>query len=205
MKNIVYQLHGKYYLNITNQCPCNCSFCIRKNGNNVGTGDNLWLGCQPETDEIIEAIAVSGIREGEAVTFCGYGEPVCALEQLKGAARHLKEKYHAVIRLNTNGLGNLIHSRNITDELCGLIDSVSISLNASDAETYQEIVHSVYGEQSFDAMLQFAASCKAKGIGVCFTVVDVIGEKEIEKCRAIAQRMQIEFRVRVHIKDNDSY
>lgn len=204
-ENIVYQLHDRYYLNITNQCPCNCSFCIRKNGKNVGTGDNLWLSRQPELPEIIGAIDASGIGTGEAVTFCGYGEPVCALEELKGAARYLKEKYHASIRVNTNGLGDLIHGREIAPELKGLVDAVSVSLNASDAARYQDIVHSRFGEQSFEAMLQFTSACRREGIKTCFTVVDVIGAEEVERCRRIAERLQIEFRVRQYIRDNDTY
>ena len=205
MENIVYQLHGSYYLNITNQCPCSCSFCIRKNGSNVGTGDNLWLSRQPQISEILEAIAASGIREGEEVTFCGYGEPTCALEELKETAHYLKEKYHALVRINTNGLGNLIQKRDIVPELSGLVDKVSISLNASDRDKYQEIVHSKYGAESFDAMLQFASECRETGIGVCFTVVDVIGEEEIQRCRNVAEKLQIPFRVRAYIKDNDTY
>ena len=203
--NIVYQLHEKYYLNITNQCPCSCSFCIRKNGKNVGTGDNLWLSHQPALSEILEAVDASGISEGEEVIFCGYGEPTCALEELKETARYLKSHYHASIRVNTNGLGSLIHGRDIVPELKGLVDQVSISLNASDRVRYQEIVHSRYGEESFDEMLKFAAECRKEEIGVCFTVVDVIGEEEIRKCRSIAEELQIPFRVRTYIKNNDTY
>lgn len=203
--NIVYQLHGKYYLNITNQCPCSCSFCIRKNGKNVGTGDNLWLSHQPTLPEILEAVRTSGIGEKEEVIFCGYGEPTCALEELKGTAAYLKEQYHASIRVNTNGLGCLIHERDIIPELRGLVDQISISLNASDQVRYQEIVHSRYGEQSFDAMLKFASGCQKAGIGTCFTVVDVIGEEEIRKCRSIAEDLNIPFRVRTYIQNNDTY
>lgn len=71
--------------------------------------------------------------------FCGYGEPTCALEMLEKTAKYVKEKYKLPIRVNTNGLGNLYHGRDIVPELAEYIDSVSISLNAANAEEYNKV------------------------------------------------------------------
>lgn len=205
MGNIAYRLHGGLYLNLTNKCPCRCDFCIRKNGSNVGTGDNLWLAHEPSWEEVLEDLAGAQIQPGETVTFCGYGEPTNALELLLRTADYLKQTYGSVLRLNTNGLGSRINERNIVPELAGLIDVVSISLNASDAEKYQAIVHSVYGAESFGEMLDFASECQKSGIDTRFTVVDVIGDEEIEACRKVSERLGVPLRVREYIKDNDSY
>lgn len=205
MGNIAYRLHDRLYLNLTNKCPCSCSFCIRKNGSNVGTADNLWLKEEPDYETVLADLAVAKVKEGEEITFCGYGEPVCALDMLLRVAEFLKSRYHAKLRLNTNGLGNQIHGRDIVPELAGLIDSVSISLNASDAEKYQAIVHSSYGTASYGEMLRFASSCKAAGINTQFTVVDVIGPEEVEACRKVAANLGIKLRVREYISDNNAY
>ena len=41
--NISYEIGDKLYLNITNKCPCNCTFCIRHNGDGAYGSDPLWL------------------------------------------------------------------------------------------------------------------------------------------------------------------
>ena len=82
----------------------------------------------------------------------------------------------------------------------GVIDVVSISLNASDAKKYNEIVHPVYGEKAFDAMIKFAKDCKKHIKSVKMTVVDTIGEEEIEKCRRLCSENGIDLRVRTYIK-----
>lgn len=205
MGNIAYRLHGGLYLNLTNQCPCNCDFCIRKNGTNVGTADDLWLKKEPTFDDILADLEEADVQEGEEITFCGYGEPTCALALLLRTAQYLKENYHAVLRINTNGLGSLVNGRNIVPELAQWIDIVSVSLNASDAEKYQAVVHSRYGLASYQEMLDFAAKAQAAGIEARFTVVDVIGAAEVEACRRVAQKVGVPLRVREFVKNNDGY
>ena len=101
------------------------------------------------------------------------------------------------IRLNTNGLADLIHNRSTAEEICSAVDSISISLNMPDAKSYTEIVHPVYGEKAFDAMLQFAKDCK-KYLGDCvrLSVVNVIGEENIEKSKLLAKSLGISLRIR---------
>lgn len=196
MGDIVYRYKENVYLNITNKCPCRCTFCIRGQKDAIGEATKLWHEKEPELEEIKKAIDVFGIQKGGNVVFCGYGEPVERLDDLIEVSKYLKEKYQVSIRVNTNGLGNLIHERDIVPELCGAIDRVSVSLNMPDAKSYCEIVRPKYGEQSFDAMLQFAVECRKYLSDVRFSVVDVIGEEAVEKSKALAETLGVPLRVR---------
>ena len=44
-------------------------------------------------------------------------------------------------------------------ELEGLVDHISISLNAGDPVTYQELCSSEYGERAHQAIIDFAVEC----------------------------------------------
>nr|WP_246110692.1 TatD family nuclease-associated radical SAM protein [Thermosediminibacter litoriperuensis] len=196
---IAYPIGDSLYLNITNRCPNRCSFCIRQFGDAI-EGYNLWLEKEPTTKEIIEAIGdPSGYRE---VVFCGYGEPLMRLQVVIDVARYLKRNYPNVpVRINTNGLGNLIYGEDITPQFKGLVDVVSISLNAENAEKYQELCNSDYGEDAYYSVLEFARKCKNYVPRVILTVVDVPGI-DVEKCRRIAEELGVDFRVR-HYEDED--
>ena len=112
MADIVYTYRGKVYLNITNRCPCRCTFCIRSNGDGLGSAHTLWHKSDPTAEEIAKAIEEFDFSDFPEVTFCGYGEPLCAFDNLVIAGRLLKSKYPDIkIRINTNGLGNLINKK----------------------------------------------------------------------------------------------
>lgn len=196
MGDIVYWYKENIYLNITNKCPCRCKFCIRGQKEAIGEAKELWHEKEPTLEEIEEAIDVFGIPKGAGVVFCGYGEPLERLDELIAVSRYLKETYGASIRVNTNGLGNLIHGRDIVPELCQAVDSVSVSLNMPDAKSYCEIVRPKYGEKSFDEMLKFAVECRKYLEDVRFSVVDVIGVEQVKKSRILAEKLGIPLRVR---------
>ena len=203
MADILYTFENKVYVNITNACPCRCNFCIRNNGNSVGEAETLWFDAHhmPSYSEIeaaIEAWDFSGYTDD--VVFCGYGEPTCAYENLLKAAKLLKSK-GLKTRLNTNGLSDLINKKPTAKELCEVMDTISISLNAPTAKKYEDLCHPSFGEPSFAAMLQFAKDCKACGENLKFTVVDVISKEDIEACRKIAADMGIPYRVREYTAD----
>lgn len=197
MTDIVYTFENKVYLNITNACPCRCKFCIRNNGDSVGEATTLWFDKHnPTNEEIKKAIDEFDFTNYEkSVVFCGYGEPTCNLSGLLETAKYLKQK-GIKIRLNTNGLSDLINKRKTAKEICELVDSVSISLNAPTAEKYNEITQPVYGEKAFEAMLKFAKECKEYGIATKMTVVDVISQEDIEECKKLCEEMGIPLRVR---------
>lgn len=196
MGEIVYSYKEKVYLNITNQCPCRCTFCIRTKKDAVGNAESLWHEKDPSVEEIKEAIDHYDLSQTNEVIFCGYGEPVVRLDVLIEISKYVKETYHLPVRANTNGLGNLIHGRRIEKELCDAVDSISVSLNMPDAKSYQEVVRSKYGEQSFDAMLEFAVECRKYLEHVQFSVVDVIGEENVEKSKVLAEKLGVPLRVR---------
>ncbi len=196
--NYVYVLDGKAYINLTNKCENACTFCIRNTGDGVA-GTPLWLEKEPTASEVMSAFDALGKVDNEVV-FCGYGEPTLALDVLKECAAELKKRGFKT-RLNTNGLGNLSHGRDITPELEN-IDVVSVSLNSPTAEGYSEVTRSKYGLAAHPAVLAFASACKARGIKTVLTVVDVIGDKAVAECKSLCDRLGLDLRVRKYISDN---
>lgn len=197
MADIVYTYGNQAYLNITNACPCRCTFCIRNNGNAVGEATTLWFeNHSPSIDEIkAEIDKFDFSKYNNSIIICGYGEPTCALNNLIDACKYLKSKGIS-IRLNTNGLSDLINKRETAKEICEVIDSVSISLNAPTAEKYNKVTQPSFGEPAFDAMLKFAKECKEYGIATKLTVVDVISKEDIEDCKKLCEEIGIPLRVR---------
>lgn len=205
MNTIFYKFEGKMYINITNGCPCRCVFCIRNNADTISDNDSLWLEHEPDFDEIVAAFNAfdkTGITEA---VFCGYGEPMVRADMVVRTAEYIKKNSKLNIRLNSNGLVKLIHPNFDLNSLKGLIDSVSVSLNAPDAKRYNEVTQPSFGERAFDVMLDFAKQMKNICGKVGFTVVDVISGEEIEACKALAQSLEIPLRVRSYVTDNESY
>lgn len=194
---IVYSYKDNVYLNITNKCPCACTFCIRSQKDAIGSANSLWLEHNPTFEEVKTALDNYNLDNCKEIIFCGYGEPTNSYDVLIETAKYIRENYKIKTRINTNGLGNLINNKDITKELCENIDSVSISLNCSNKEDYFKVVRPKFGIESFEKMLDFAKNCKKYTDNVMLSVVDVIGEEEIEKCKKIAESLNIPLRVRV--------
>lgn len=195
MADILYTYQNQVYVNLTNKCDCNCRFCIRTHHEGVGDADTLWHKTEPTLEEVKAAIDAYDFSGRKELVYCGYGEPTCAIENLVVSAKYAKEKYGLKIRVNTNGLGNLYHKRDIVPELAEVADTVSISLNAPTKETYMEVTRPQF-ENAFEGMLDFAKECGEKIPNVKFTVVDVLTEEQIEESRKLAEDCGIELRVR---------
>ena len=117
-------------------------------------------------------------------------------------AKHLKKTYPAVlIRVNTNGQANMIHHEDVTPEFEGIIDVLSISLNAENAEKYNELCNPEFGEDAFYSILEFTRKSKNHVPKVIVSVVNV-DEIDLEKSRKLAQELEVEFKVR-NYKDKD--
>ncbi len=202
---IFYEFGGKLYANITNKCPCACVFCIRKNGDSVGGNDSLWLSHEPTIEEIISAFESFDKTGLSDLVFCGYGEPMSRADVLIEFAKYVREHTDMTIRINTNGLVALIDPAFDIEKMRGVIDSVSISLNAPDKNSYLEVTKPCFGIDSFDIMLQFATKAKEIVSDVAFTVVDVITDEQIEACQALSDNMEIPLRVRHNVTNNESY
>ncbi|MCH5297664.1 MAG: TIGR04100 family radical SAM protein [Ruminococcus sp.] len=196
LKDILYTYKDNVYVNITNKCPCACTFCIRSQKDAIGSANSLWLEHNPDFDEVKSAIDSFDFTGYNEIIFCGYGEPTNAFELLIKVAQYIRSKMNIKIRVNTNGLGSLINERDISQELCQNVDAVSISLNCSNEEEYYKVVRPKFGIKSYSEMLDFAGKCKQYTNDVKLSVVDVIGEEEIAKCQKIADDLGIELRVR---------
>lgn len=196
--NIVYKYfnQNQMYINLTNRCTNKCKFCIRYTETGV-EGEDLWLVREPEPEEIKEALLNAGVEKAEEIVFCGYGEPTLRYEVIVEICRFIREKNpSAVIRINTNGHGNRAAEKDITPLFDGLVDEISISLNAKNAKEYNDICVCEYGEDGFYEMLDFAKKAKEHIKSVVLSVVDVLPPEDIEKCRKIAEETGVSFRVR---------
>ena len=195
----VYELDGNLYINLTNRCSNDCKFCVR-NGKTSYYGHKLWLSSEPSAQDVIKAIKDKNYGE---VVFCGFGEPTFRVREIIEIATNLKSRGYTV-RLNTNGHGNLINGEDITVKFKGIIDRVNVSLNAPTQEEYFDVCRPVFGENAFDALIDFAKKCKENGVEVNFSVVDCIGEKKVNKCKKLAQQAGIPLKVREMIEDSDA-
>ncbi|MDD6211795.1 MAG: TIGR04100 family radical SAM protein [Clostridiales bacterium] len=194
---ILYKVHNNLYVNLTNRCPCACTFCLRQTMDRIGESDRLWLEREPSAQEVIDEFAKWDMSQFEELVFCGFGEPTMALDTLLPVARYVKDTFRKPIRINTNGLGDLIHGRDITPDFVGLIDTISISLNTPNAQRYHELVRSKFGDQSFDAMIRFARNCVKAVPHVVMTTVDTTLTKEEEaQCQEICDSIGASYRIR---------
>lgn len=197
MMTITYQVKNGIYINMTNRCPCACTFCLRHNADGVYGSDSLWLEREPTVEEVCKSIDAWDLGRYSEVVFCGYGEPTERLDDLLKVAAYIKAKRDIKIRINTNGLADLIWNERTAPKLKGLIDTVSISLNATNKEDYLKTVRPKFGIESYDAMLHFTEECVNYVPNVVMTVVDVVtSPEEQERCRQICRAIGATLRIR---------
>ena len=198
MDNILYRVGENLYVNLTNRCPCACSFCLRRTTERVGASGSLWLEEEPDFETVkAEFLNRGDINKYHEIVFCGFGEPTERLDLLLEVAEFVKAAYQKPVRLNTNGLGDLINGRSVAPELKGRIDTVSISLNTPDKDAYLALVRPKFGEKSFDAMLAFASACVKYVPRVVLTTVETTLTAEQETaCAEICRKIGAEYRVR---------
>ena len=202
MMTITYEGRNSIYVNMTNKCPCACVFCLRHNKDHVFNSDSLWLEREPTVKEVCDSIDSWDLEKYDEVVFCGYGEPTERLHDLLEVAAYIKSKSKIKIRINSNGLSDLINGEKTAHLLKGLIDTVSISLNSTNKEEYLKVVRPKFGIDSYDAMLSFAKDCTEYVTEVVMTVVDVVTSKEEqERSREICESIGATFRIRPYEED----
>lgn len=197
MSNIlVYSLEGKIYINLTNRCTNDCIFCLRKDKDDV-CGQELWLDSEDfGVNDVVEQL--NKFELSKEVVFCGYGEPLLKFEILKEVAKYIKENYpDTKIRINTNGHANYVYKKNIVPELVGLIDEISVSLNGSTSEEYDELSQPKF-EGAYDEVKKFIKCCSDAGIKTDTSIVDGYKGRrlDIKKCEAISKDLGAKLRVR---------
>lgn len=184
------------YVNLTNRCPCACTFCLRTTKKMAET-NSLWLKSEPTIEEVIAEFEAIDINLYDEIIFCGFGEPTERLDAIIEISKYIKKRNSNMpTRINTNGLGDLINKKEIAPLLKNLIDTVSISLNAPTAEEFYEITKNKFGIESYEAMKQFAVSCKSYIPNVVFTVVDCISKEDIKASQKVCDDLGITLRVR---------
>ncbi len=196
---ILYKVHNNLYVNLTNRCPCACTFCLRQNMDTVSEVDDrsLWLEHEPTYEEILEDFKNYDMTEFNEVVFCGYGEPTERLDMILKVAAYVKETFGNRVRVNTNGMADLIWEKDTTPDFEGLVDTVSISLNTPNPERYHELVRCKFGMKSFDAMLTFAKNVRKYVPNVVLTTVDTTLTKEEEaQCAKICEELGVTYRIR---------
>ena len=199
MLTVTYQVHSAVYVNLTNRCPCACKFCLRQNGPGVYGSDPLWLEREPTYDEVIASLEKWDFGRFKEVVFCGYGEPTERLDVLIKAAAWLKSAHPEVtIRVNTNGLADLIWNRPTAPDFVGKVDVLSISLNTDDPAEYLAVCRPKFGAAAYPAMQRFAQQAASLGIKVVMTIVDapVTTPEQQSRCRAIAESLGATLRIR---------
>lgn len=196
--DVLYDYASGLYANLTNRCPCRCEFCIRNMTDSLGDADSLWLKREPTVEEVKEMLGEWDLSKYTELVFCGYGEPMERLEDVLQLCRYVKETTHLKTRINTNGLSDLLLGRRTAPELSGLVDAISISLNAPSAEKYDRLCHPKFGLEAWPAILRFTEEVKRYVPDVTMSVVGgTIPEEDVEVCRQIAQtKLGVKFRVR---------
>lgn len=200
MNTYTYVMDGNIYINLTNKCSNNCDFCVRNGAKGIN-GYELWLDKEPSAQDVIKELEALDVTRYNEVVYCGFGEPTYRFDAIKEISDYVHSQ-GGKTRINTNGQANAILGCDITNEFPNYIDTVNVSLNATDAEKYQDICHSIYGANAFDIMLDFARKLVGK-CRVILSVVDCIGAQEIDKARAIADSIGAELRVREEIQGSN--
>ena len=195
---ITYDYFGSLYINMTNRCDCRCVFCIRDQEASALGG--LWLDGEPTRQEVLDSILAMDPTAYPEIVFCGYGEPTCRLDDMLWLCDRLHEELGDTcppIRLNTNGHGSLINHRDVTPELAGRLDAVSVSLNGSNLEEYLRLTRPGAGEKAWQAMLDFVRDAGKYVPKVMVSIVDYDkSQAEIDACRQLAESLGAIFRVR---------
>lgn len=194
---ITYSIGDNLYINMTNNCTNDCDFCVRMLSDTVSGSPSLRLDREPTRDEIIADIVTSRPQKYRELVFCGFGEPTCRLDDMLYVCGEVRRLYPGLrIRLNTNGHASLINGKNTAPMFDGLLDSISISLNHRDAESYAEMCRPQFGERAFEALLDFTREIKKYVPEVTLSALDLLSGDDIDACRAIADSLGVRFYVR---------
>ena len=194
---ILYEVYENLYVNMTNRCPCACTFCLRQTMDEMNHSGSLWLEREPEVEEVIAAFDRFDMTKYRELVFCGFGEPTERLADLLKVAEYAKKTFGIAVRVNTNGLSDLIWEKDTAPMYEGLVDTISIILNTPDPEEYLKLTRSKFGIQSHAAMLRFAGNVSRYVPNVVLSTVETtITEAEENQCREICSRLGVTYRIR---------
>jgi TatD DNase family protein len=195
---IAYLIGKSLYLNTTNRCSNHCTFCPKFSDTTL-KGNDLRLDHEPDAAEVLAAIdGFDATAVYHEVVFCGYGESLLRLDLVQEVAAELKWR-RLKVRINTDGQANLVHGRNILPELGALVDTVSVSLNAADGETYQRLCNTPFGEAGFPGVCDFIREATRHIPAVIASAVALPGI-DLSRVRAVALSLGAQFRERAYVE-----
>ncbi len=186
-----YQIGESLYVNVTNRCNADCVFCDRK-GEAVINGYNLKMSKSEEPDAEVYISEIGDPTKFKEIVFCGYGEPTIRWNVVKEVAKYIKAK-GGKTRMNSDGHGNFINKRDITPELDGVIDTVSISLNSTDKVQYAKLMR--VDESLHAEMIDFAKKAK----NFTHVVLSIVGLSSVDTENAkqfVTNEIGVDFRER---------
>ncbi len=191
-QTIAYRINNNLYLNITDRCTLECKFCPKTQGIKKVHDFDLTLEQRPEIDSIIASIG--NPRDYDSIVFCGFGEPTLRLKALLTVAEHIK-KEGGRVRVNTDGLANLFHKRNVLPEFTGLIDALSVSLNGQNEAVYNQHCQPAL-KGSFHAVLDFLRLAPKYVPEVTVTAIHGLEGLDIDACEKLTKELGVDFRPR---------
>jgi TatD DNase family protein len=197
MNTVSYVFGDSLYLNITNRCLMACPYCIKYKWGNDFHGNDLKLDKEPLPREVIKSIGDP--KKYKEIIFCGYGDALVALEAVKEISKWIKDN-GGKVRINTAGLANRYHGKNILPQLKGLVDVISVSLNGTTPRQHNELNRPMFKEESFDEIINFVKSAKEYIPEVIITAVELPG-LDTSKVERIAKDAGVHFRLRPYLED----
>jgi TatD DNase family protein len=139
--------------------------------------------------------AVGDAKQWREVVFCGLGEPTLRLYEVLETARELRHR-GAKVRLNTDGLANLVHARDVTADFEGSFDALSVSLNAQNEALYNTHCRPAL-PGAYDAAQEFVRRVREFVPRVTVTAIDGLPGIDVPACEARAKELGAGFRRRV--------
>lgn len=188
-----YSLGDNRYLNVTNRCTLRCAFCPKFNSCWTVQDYGMRLGREPSVEQIVEA--AGDVEQYREIVFCGLGEPTLRLYDVLEAGARLRAE-GGYVRVNTDGLANLVHGRDVTPDLEGIVDALSVSLNADNAEVYDRHCRP-RTPHSYEAMLDFVGRAREFVSDITVTAIEGLPGVDIDACERIARQLGVEFRLRM--------
>jgi len=194
---ITYVIKNSLYINITNHCTNKCDFCIRERSGGDFRIEDLTFDREPSLDDIVFEVTSNNLNKYKEIVFCGYGEPTCRLYDMLAICKRIREITTTPIRVHTNGHASMIMGEDTAPLFKGLVDCVSISLNAPDSDTYARICRPKFGENAYVGVLKFAREIIKYVPEVYLTVSgECISDADIGRCADIAANIGAKFLVR---------
>ena len=186
-----YQIGESLYVNITNRCNADCVFCNRK-GPAVIKGYNLKMSKAEEPPAETYKKEIGNPTNYKEIVFFFFLEPTIRWDVVKDIANYVKQN-GGKTRLNTDGHGNFINKKDITPEMQGLIDTVSISLNSVDPNQYARLMR--VDPKMHTEMIDFAK----KANKYSHVIMSIVGLSSVDSEGAkkfVTDKMAVDFRVR---------